>query len=51
MNEEQTFTFNFIEDILFFRSCLETNYFFSKKYQPPPPEYQMIRRLKGTSPS
>ena len=44
LNEEQTFIFNFVEDILFFRSCRETNYF-SQKLPAPPPEYQMVRPL------
>ena len=40
--KNKLFIFNFIEDILFFLSCRETNYFLKKI--PAPPEYQMVRR-------
>ena len=37
LNVEQTIYFNFVEDILFFRSLMETNYFFQKNPSLPPP--------------
>ena len=39
--KNKLFIFNFVEDILFFRSCRETNYFF-KKIQDLPFEYKMV---------
>ena len=37
LNEEQAFIFNFVEDILFFPVCRETNYFSKNSQTSPPP--------------